>query len=770
MSESTHFFAPDNASVDAPVEVSPEIARRNLRVLILEDIATDAEFVQRELKRSAIQFTARVADNRSGYLQALQEFNPDIILSDFSMPGFDAFDALDLLKQSGKDTPFILVTGSQSEEVAVRCMKAGADDYILKSTLKRLPSAVLNAVKNKDVERERKRALFALRQSEEHFRSLIENALDIIIILNPDGTFRYASPSMRSMGYAPDHLNGKSFFDFVMREDVPKVTAMFDSLFKEPGSPQQVEFCFRDCDESWRVLECIGKSVRVDSPAAAIVLNARDITERKEADERIEKLAAFPRLNPNAIFELQADARLSYCNHAAVELGRMSDSDPADILPDDIEKIVEECIKTGNNKIRRETVLGNRIIAWHFFPILENKTVHCYAVDITERVNLETQLRQSQKMESIGQLAAGIAHDFNNVLTIVHGYSKMLQEDPALSQDARESIEQISMAAQRATNLTRQLLTFSRKQMMQPQALDMNEVVSNITRFLRRILGEDISLHFHYTPDMPCVEADMGMVEQLIMNLAVNARDAMSKGGTVTVGTGTVDINETHVRINPEAHVGKYVCLRISDTGTGIPPDVLPRIFEPFFTTKAVGKGTGLGLATVYGVVKQHKGWIEVLSEVGKGTTFRIYFPAVAATADSAGLKEDRENNCCGNETVLVVEDEPQLRSMVCGVLRQHGYTTLEASCGPEAIPIFRENISKISLVVTDMVMPGNMNGRELGEILKAEKPGLRIIYSSGYSPEMFAKDSVLKRGLNFLQKPYHPSALAKIVRDCLDS
>jgi CheY-like chemotaxis protein len=277
-------------------------------------------------------------------------------------------------------------------------------------------------------------------------------------------------------------------------------------------------------------------------------------------------------------------------------------------------------------------------------------------------------------------------------------------------------------------------------------------------------------LHFNYTPNLPAIEADMSMIEQLIINLAVNARDAMPKGGAVTIGTGMVEINETHVRINPEARPGKYVCLRMSDTGSGIPPEILPRIFEPFFTTKAVGKGTGLGLATVYGVVKQHNGWVEVLSEVGRGTTFRIYLPASTVTADAAGDKPVNEKNCRGNETVLVVEDEPQLRTMVCGVLRQHGYSTLEASCGPEAIPVFRENASKISLVVTDMVMPGNMNGRELGEILLAEKPGLRIIYSSGYSAEMFAKDSVLKRGLNFLQKPYHPSALAKIVRDCLDS
>ncbi len=770
MSDTTHFYPAQSPAVDAPADVAPEIAQRKLRLLILEDIQTDAEFVQRELRRAQIQFTPRCVDGRDAFLQALQEFDPDIILSDFSMPGFDAFDALDLLKQSGKDTPFILVTGSQSEEVAVRCMKAGADDYILKSTLKRLPSAVLNAVRNKDIERERQRALSALRQSEEHFRSLIENALDIILILAPDFTFRYASPSVRALGYTSDGLKRKNFLDFVSREDVPTVTAMFDSLFKEPGKPQQVEFRFSDADEAWRVLECIGKSVRVDSPAAAIVLNIRDITERKEADDRIEKLAAFPRLNPNAIFELESDGRLTYCNQAALELAKMIDADPADILPDDIERLVEECLQTGNTKLRRETVFANRIISWHFFPVQEMETVHCYAIDITERVNLETQLRQSQKMESIGQLAAGIAHDFNNVLTIVQGYSKMLLEDNMLPADAKEPIEQISLAAQRATNLTRQLLTFSRKQVMQAQPLDLNETVSNVTRFLRRILGEDIALHFNYTPNLPSVEADIGMLEQLIINLAVNSRDAMPKGGTVTVGTALIEINHTHVRINPEAHVGRYVCLRISDTGSGIPAEILPRIFEPFFTTKAVGKGTGLGLATVYGVVKQHQGWVEVLSEVGKGTTFRIYFPASAVTADVTGSKTITEKNCRGNETVLVVEDEPQLRAMVCGVLKQNGYRTLEASCGPEAIPLFKENADKIAVVLTDMVMPGNMNGRELGEILHKDKPDLRIIYTSGYSPEMFSKDSVLKPGLNFLQKPYHPSALAKMVRDCLDS
>jgi len=512
-----------------------------LRVLLLEDNALDAELIRRELRRADISFTQQCVETRADFIQALREFQPAVILSDFSMPSFTAIEALEILRDHPDPPPFILVTGSQSEEVAVQCMREGADDYILKATLRRLPSAVLNAIKKHGVERE------------------------------------------------------------------------------------------------------------------------RSLTE--------------------------------------------------------------------------------------------------------------AQLRQSQKMESIGQLAAGIAHDFNNVLTIIRGYSQMLLEDKQIESHVRDPLEQIAVATERATNLTRQLLMFSRKQVMQPSLMDLNDVISSVTKMLRRILGEDIRLHFHYSPHLPGISGDAGMIEQIILNLAVNARDAMPRGGNLTIGTNTIEITAHHTRANPEAKEGRYVCLRVSDTGSGIAPETLPRIFEPFFTTKGLGKGTGLGLATIYGIVKQHRGWVEVLTELGKGTTFRVLLPATSETGVGGGnLELDLPEDCCGVECVLVVEDEPELRAMVCEILRQYGYTTLSAASGPEAIPIWRQHASKVDLLLTDMVMPGNMTGKELAEKLTADNPRLKVIYTSGYSVEIMANDLGMRRGLNFLQKPYHPRALLKVVRDCLDS
>lgn len=741
-----------------------------LRILLLEDVAVDAELIQRELQTADISFSVRCVQTREEYLRALREFAPDAILSDFSMPNFNALEALQLLHEQPRDVPFVLVTGSQSEEVAVDCMKLGADDYILKATLKRLPTALLNAIKKHENERERFHALLALQRSEEHFRSLIENALDIILVLRPDGTFHYVSPSVRILGYKPEELAGKNILSFVYADDEREVSEILNTALHHPGQARTFEFLFRHSTGSHRVLEAIGKQIHFDGKNSGVVLNARDITERKQTEVAIEKLAAFPRLNPNPIFEMSANGTLTYFNKAAEEMARsLGKERPSEILPEEINSIVQECLLTGKKTIRRETRVGPRILSWSFFPIISNQVVHCYAADITERLNLEAQLRQSQKMESVGQLAAGVAHDFNNLLTIIQGYTGLILERKDLDAELAESLKQVSVATERAANLTRQLLVFSRKQVMQPQELDLNEVISNVTKFLRRILGEDIVLHLNFSPNLPAIFADSGMVEQIIMNLAVNTRDALPRGGELSIGTSVAEINEAHVQVNPEARVGRFVCLRFSDNGSGIPPEVLPKIFEPFFTTKEVGKGTGLGLATVYGIVKQHQGWIEVLSKPGAGTTFRVYLPSADRPIKS-GRKADPEKIQGGHERILVVEDEPELRALVCEILRDYGYDVLEASNGPDALPIWAQNEGNIDLLLTDMVMPGNMTGRELAEKLKARKPGLKVIYTSGYSVETIGKEFSFKRGLNFLQKPYHPLALVKVVRECLDS
>lgn len=388
--------------------------------------------------------------------------------------------------------------------------------------------------------------------------------------------------------------------------------------------------------------------------------------------------------------------------------------------------------------------------------------------DVTREVELEQQLRQAQKMEAIGQLAGGVAHDFNNILTVIQGNASMLAEAGVQGEEIAECSNQILIASERAANLTRQLLVFSRKQIMQPVSLDLNEVLAGTTKMLRRIVGEDIALHTEFAPEVPRILADAGMIEQIVLNLAVNSRDAMPEGGRLVIATSTETVDEGQVAQTPGASGGRCVRLTVTDSGSGIPPEVMPRIFEPFFTTKEVGRGTGLGLATVHGIVKQHHGWIEVQSEAGKGTSFHIRFPAL-----EGALLAEKGNAIAGElprgtETILIAEDEPSLRELVCNLLRRCGYTVLAAESGVVALRIWRENKDQIRLLLTDLVMPGGVTGFNLAEQICAEKPRVQVIYTSGYSTEV-RKAVRLKDGVKFLQKPYSPSVLAQLVRTCLD-
>ncbi len=390
--------------------------------------------------------------------------------------------------------------------------------------------------------------------------------------------------------------------------------------------------------------------------------------------------------------------------------------------------------------------------------------------DITDRKRLEEQLRQAQKMEAIGQLAGGVAHDFNNILTVIQGHASLLQASGALAGIAARSAQQIGQAADRAASLTRQLLAFSRRQLMQPRQLEMNEVVANMTKMLGRILGEDIALQLNYSPQPARVQADAGMMEQVLLNLAVNSRGAMPKGGVLAIKISALAVDDRRLAEYPEARAGQFVCLSVIDTGCGIPAENLRRIFEPFFTTKQVGKGTGLGLATVYGIVKQHQGWVEVESEPGKGSTFRVFLPRSLEAAPVADERSAEPVARGGTETILVVEDEAPVRELVCNLLARHGYQILQAESGAKALEVWRESKDRINLVLTDLIMPDQLNGRELAEKLWAERPQLKVIFTSGYSAEVVGKDFVLRPDLNYLQKPYHPRKLALAVRDCLDA
>ena len=390
--------------------------------------------------------------------------------------------------------------------------------------------------------------------------------------------------------------------------------------------------------------------------------------------------------------------------------------------------------------------------------------------DLTAQRMLEAQYRQSHKMEAIGQLAGGVAHDFNNILAVIQMQAELIQFSQGATKEQCDFASEIATTVERANALTRQLLLFSRREVFQPRSLDLRESVANAVRMLGRTLGENIHIQLNLTAEPAAILADPGMMDQILLNLAVNARDAMPSSGHLVIQIDVVEFDELAASHLPQARPGSFVRLSVGDNGCGIPKDILPRIFEPFFTTKDVGKGTGLGLATVFGITEQHQGWIEVESEPGRGTTFRLYFPQLMAAPEAqSGGRQAAERDGHGKETILLVEDDAALRSAVGLCLKQLGYQVLNASTGVQALEVWREKRESIDLLLTDLVMPEGMNGRELASRLLVEQPQLKVIYMSGYSAEVAGRDFPLKEGDNFLSKPFQSAKLGKVIREKLD-
>ncbi len=405
-------------------------------------------------------------------------------------------------------------------------------------------------------------------------------------------------------------------------------------------------------------------------------------------------------------------------------------------------------------------------------PIQEptGEITHFIAVkeDITQRKKFKEHLHHVQKMEAIGQLAGGVAHDFNNLLTVIHGNTQLvLMDESQLNEENRQCLKQVTDATERAGNLTRQLLAFGRKQDIQFQPLNLNDVIGNFTKMLKRVIGEHITLQCLYARDLPPIDADVGMIEQILINLIVNARDAMPDGGSIVVTTEAIDIGAAFVESHPEAQPGHFVCITVSDTGSGIYPEYLPRIFEPFFTTKEPGKGTGLGLATVYGIVKQHQGWIEVTSQVGSGTNFKIFLPASASGQLKPLVPPKKPAPAGGHERILLVEDDADVRMVARDVLEVSGYQVWDAADGLEALNIWKASDTKMDLLLTDVIMPGGLNGRELADRLRGEQPGLKVILMSGYSADRLGK---IQPHSHILHKPFSLENLTETVRQCLDA
>jgi len=734
-----------------------------LRILHLEDVPEDAELTRRELAHAGLHCEILHVDNEDGFRKGLLEFKPDIILSDYALPNFTGADALAIALQLAPLTPFIMVTSSINESTAVECIKAGAWDYVIKEHLTRLAPAIAAARTTWKDRMDKARALVALRESEERFRRFTEASFEGVCI-HADGLLLDASPNYaRMFGYTLEEMIGRSALDWTAPEFREIARQHIQERRNEP-----FEAIGLRKDGTRFAMEIRGRDTRYRGRAARIAA-IHDITARKQAEEEARKLAAFPRFNPNPVLEFDADGRMVYCNEATREMARsLACASPEELLPPDTAGIIGECLRAGANKLRLETQHKNRTLSWSFFPIPRMQVVHCYAGEITERLNLEEQLRQSLKMESIGQIAAGVAHDFNNLLTVIQGHAGLLNTEPGLGADALDSIRQITAAAQRAADLTHQLLAFSRKQLLQLRVIAINEVLDHILDMLRRVIGEHITLEVARGTALPGVRADAGTVEQVIMNLAVNARDAMPGGGVLRLETTLFVADAAFVRRQPEARLGRHVCLTVSDTGCGIDPAIIKRIFDPFFTTKDVGKGTGLGLSTVYGIVKQHGGWIDVDSRPGAGTAFRVYWPE--NVEEQAREKKPVPAMAIprGKETLLVVEDDDSLRELELEILTRQGYKVFAAKNGPAALELWDSKPDHIELLLTDMVMPDGLSGRQLAERLWEKQPDLKVLFTTGYSFNVQKKEIPDRIGVAFLQKPFQPAMLSKAVTDCL--
>jgi PAS domain S-box-containing protein len=636
---------------------------------------------------------------------------------------------------------------------------------------------------------ERIHAEQALHLSEMRFHDLFEGSPDAIFVEDFDGKLLDVNPAgCQIHGATKEELIGKTVLDLVPPDTREKVALDFALLAE--GRIHQIEGLSLAKDGGIVPVEVRANRIEYGG-ASALLLHVRDISERKAAEAAVRSSEMLF----HSVWENSVDGmRLTdeqgnivavndpFCKLLGVSREAL-EGKPLTVIyaAADAPQILEKYQQRFKERVvekqveRRFTLPDGKIVTLEetgSFVELRGQPSLLLGIfrDVTAQKRLEEQLRQSQKMEAIGQLAGGVAHDFNNILTVIQGHASLLQASGGLTGVSARSAQQIAQAAERASGLTRQLLTFGRRQFMQLKCLDMNEVVGNMTKMLSRLLGEHIALQITYFNEPAPVQADASMMEQVLLNLAVNARDAMPQGGQLVIKIEVLEVDSWHVAQHHEAHAGRFVCVSTIDKGCGIVPENLRRIFEPFFTTKEVGKGTGLGLATVYGIVKQHQGWVEVESEVGKGTRFRVYLPCSTQSIGPSETTHVEKTVRGGTETILVVEDEAPVRELVCDLLAGHGYKILQAESGRKALDVWNESKDKIDLVLTDLVMPDRMNGRELAERLWVERPDLKVIFTSGYSAEVVGKDFVMRKGLNYLQKPYHPQRLASVVRDCLDA
>lgn len=631
----------------------------------------------------------------------------------------------------------------------------------------------------------REREANALRESEEKYRMLVENSLQGIVIIQ-DSRVVFCNHRLAEIsGYSEEEL--RSFAPAGINELVTITEKVLREAHVRPGPIRyECRGVRKDGSEMW--LELYATLIKYNG-RPAVQAAFIDITDRKLTSGELQKALEWQK----AIFEGSRDAiiisdensRFMDVNEAACSLTGYSREELLQMRAWDLNRDVDPALleKMKARVLRGEDILGETEIftkdgcrvdvefTHRRVMISGEPYMHSTARDITNRKRLEAQFLQAQKMEAVGSLAGGVAHDFNNLLSVIKGYAELLLEDLPPEDPKRPDLEQIEKAAQQAASLIAQLLAFSRKQILQPEFINLNDTVTETSTMLSRLIGEHIELIAKKAPELHSIYADPGQIRQVIMNLAVNARDAMPNGGQLIIETSNCVLNEHYVQGRPLVKPGPYVMLTVSDNGTGMDAAIQERIFEPFFTTKGKGKGTGLGLSTVYGIVKQSNGFIWVYSEPGKGTSFKIYFPAAVdgeVTRSAAEKEEKEQKDGEGDENVLVVEDDAAVRSLAVRILRDRGYNVLEASNGMEALKVARLPGTSLDLVITDVVMP-EMGGKELVSSLESILPAVKVLYISGYTDDAIVHHGILDPGVAFLQKPFTGESLVSKVREVLD-
>ncbi len=764
------------------------MAADRLRILILEDVPMDAELVEYELQRSRIPFDARRVDTRDDFLRELDEFRPDLILSDYTLPRFDGMAALSIARERVPSVPFVIVTGSVNEETAVGCMKAGATDYLLKSNLARIGPAIEAALARVQARTEQTRAEAALRRSEANLRAIFNTSLQAFVLVDGDGTILALNPT--AVAWAARQLGREVHEGDCIHDFIPDAAASFEAALG--GEARTIERCLRGADGVDRWYETTHAPV-VDEHDVVIgvCLNARDVSERKRSEQALrDSEARYRDLFENAsdlVCTTALDGAFLYVNPAWRDAMGYSDAALATrrfidlVHPDSRDRYFDVVARAeaGESVGHVDLVL----VTAEGVPLTLEGNLSCTTNDgnppqlrgiyrdVTERKRVEDQLRRAERMQAAGRLAGGVAHEVNNMMTGVIGFSEFLLRGLEVDDPRRGEVREIIKAGTRAADVTRQLLAFTRQQFLRPEVLPVNGIVSDLELMLRRSLGEDHRLELSLAPEAGEIRADRGQLEQVLVNLMLNARDAMQSRGRVTIATQVADLNESYAQRHSGIGIplGEYVQLSVSDTGVGMDPEVQARIFEPFFTTKPVGQGTGLGLSTVYGIVKQSEGFVWVYSEPGLGTTFKVYLPRVGSGLAGASDAERVPAAQGGSETILIVEDEEMVRSLASRSLREHGYTVLEARHGADAIRQLQSRPSGIDLVITDVVMP-EMGGRELGRRLKLMRPSLPVLFISGYTGEDVIQRGLMDPDAPFQQKPFAPEGLARKVREMLDS